>query len=230
VNPSLENGIVIVGAGIGGLSAAIRLAVAGKRVIVFEQNPQVGGKMGQIRQAGYRWDTGPSLITMRMVFDDLFRAAGRRLEDYLDLGPLEPLVHVIFADGTRLDVTHNLTEMLEQIRKIEPVDVEGYLAFLAYAARLYRIVSPLFIFDQPPRLSSLLKISPLEALRFDGLRTMSQAINRFVHSSHLHQLLGIFATYVGASPYQAPATLNVIAHVELNQGLWYPVGGVYQIA
>jgi phytoene desaturase len=221
---------LIVGAGIGGLSAAIHLAAAGKKVVVLEQNPQVGGKMGEIRQAGYRWDTGPSLITMRPVFEDLFRAGGHRLEDFLDLRPLEPLARVYFADGVRLDVTRSLPEMLEQIRRIQPTDVAGYLAFLAYVARLYRIVSPLFIFDQPPRLGSLLKVSPLDALRFDGLRTMSQAIGGFVHSAHLRQLLGIFATYVGASPYLAPATLNVIAHVELNQGLWYPAGGVYQIA
>jgi phytoene desaturase len=120
--------------------------------------------------------------------------------------------------------------MLDQIRSIDPRDVEGYLEFLAYAARLYRITAPLFIFDQPPRLSRLLSVPPWDALRFDGLRTMDRAIAGFVRSTELRQMLGLFATYVGASPFLAPATLNVIAHVEINEGLWYPSGGVYRIA
>ena len=83
--------VVVVGAGIGGLSAAIRLAAAGRRVVVVEQNATVGGKMNERRQDGFRWDTGPSVITMRHVFEELFAADGRRLEDYLTLLPVEPL-------------------------------------------------------------------------------------------------------------------------------------------
>jgi phytoene desaturase len=120
--------------------------------------------------------------------------------------------------------------MLEQLAAFGPAVAEGYLAYLAYAARLYRITSPIFIYDQPPRQASLRKVSISDALRFDGLRTMSRAIQGYVSSPHLRQVLGMFATYVGASPYLAPATLNVIAHVELNQGVWYPQGGVYRIA
>lgn len=222
--------IVVIGAGVGGLSAAIHLAAAGRRVVVLEQAGQVGGKMGEFRHAGFRWDTGPSLITMRPAFEGLFAAAGRRLEDYLDLQPVEPITRCFFADGKTLDLSRELPRLLEQLAQFGPAEAEGYLAFLAYAARLYRITSPIFIYDQPPRLSSLRRVSPADALRFDGLRVMSQAIAGFVRSPHLRQVLGMFATYVGASPYLAPATLNVIAHVELNQGVWYPRGGVYRIA
>jgi phytoene desaturase len=222
--------IVIIGAGIGGLSAAIQLAVAGKQVLVLEQNQAVGGKMGELRVGGYRWDTGPSVITMRHVLDDLFAVAGRNIGEYLNLRPVEPLTRYFYPDGTFLDVSRDLSHTLSQIQEIDARDEEGYLKFLAYAARLYRITNPVFIYDQPPGLGSLLKVSPLDAVRIDGLRTMSQAIDGFVRSPHLRQLLSRFATYVGASPYQAPATLNVIAHVELNQGVWYPEGGMYQIA
>ncbi len=222
--------IVVIGAGIGGLSAAIHLAAAGKRVIVLEQNEQVGGKMGEIRLSGYRWDSGPSLITMRYVFEDLFRAAGEKLENYLTLRPVDPLTRFFFPGGTVLDLSRDLPTMLEVLDRLNRRDVEGYLRFLAYAARLFRIVGPIFMFDQPPRLASLRRVSLLDVLRFDGLRTMNRAIDRQVHSPELRQALAMFATYVGASPFQAPATLNVIAHVELNEGLWYPVGGVYQIA
>jgi phytoene desaturase len=222
--------VVVIGSGIGGLSAAIYLAAAGREVIVLEQAGQVGGKMGEFRQAGFRWDTGPSLITMRGVFEDLFALAGRRLEDYLDLQSVEPITRCFFSDGTRLDLSRDLPRMLEQLAAFGPAEAVGYQAFLAYAARLYRITSPIFIYDQPPRLASLRKVSISDALRFDGLRTMSQAIQGFVSSPQLRQVLGMFATYVGASPYLAPATLNVIAHVELSQGVWYPQGGIYRIA
>ncbi len=225
-----EKDIIIVGGGIGGLSAAIHLAAAGRHVTLLEQNASVGGKMGEIREAGFRWDIGPSVITMRHVFEDLFTAAGRQMEDYLALLPVDPLTRSFYGDGTILDVTRDLPRMVEQIERLDERDIEGYLSFLAYTARLHRITGPTFIYNQPPSLRSVTQVSPLDALRIDGLRTMNQAIQHFVHSPHLRQLLGRFATYVGASPYRAPATLNVIAHVELNGGVWYPRGGVIEIA
>ncbi len=222
--------IVIIGAGIGGLSAAIRLAVAGRRVIMYEQNPTVGGKMSQVQMDGFRWDTGPSVVTMRHVFEDLFQAAGRRLDDYLNLVPVEPMTRYFYSDGVVFDVSSVLTKTLQQIEALDERDVEGYLRYLAYAARLHRITGDVFIYDQPPRLSSFTKVAVPDMIHVDAWRTMDQAIRSYVKSPHLRQLLGRFATYVGANPFRAPATLNVIAHVELNEGVWYPKGGVYSIA
>jgi phytoene desaturase len=222
--------IAIIGGGIGGLSAAIHLAAAGERVIVFEQNAQVGGKMGELRAEGFRWDTGPSVITMPHVFDALFATAGKRTADYLTLLPAEPLTRYFYRDGTVLDATRDLPRMIAQIEQIERRDVEGYLAYLTYAARLHRITGKVFIYDTPPTPASLFKVPLRDALRVDAMRSMDAAIRSFVRSLHLRQLLGRFATYVGASPYRAPATLNVIAHVELNGGVYYPRGGIYAIA
>lgn len=222
--------IIVIGAGIGGLSAAVRLAAAGRRVVVYEQNERAGGKMGQVTADGFRWDTGPSVITMRPVFEALFQVAGRRLDDYLTLLPVEPQTRYFYPDGTVLDATADLTRMLAQIERIDRRDVEGYLRYLAYAARIHRVTGPVFIYDQPPRPRSFLQVPLTEWLAADPLRTMDASIRRFVRSSHLRQLLGRFATYVGGSPYLAPATLNVIAHVELSGGVWYPRGGVYAIA
>ena len=222
--------VAIVGAGIGGLSAAIRLAAAGRRVAVYEQNAVVGGKMGQIVQDGFRWDTGPSVITMRPAFEELFAAAGRRLDDYLTLLPVNPLTRYFYRDGTVLDATGDLSRMAAQIERLDPRDVEGYLDFLEYAARLHRITGPVFVYNKPPTLRTFLGVPPADMLRVDPWLTMDQAIRRRVHSPHLRQLLGRFATYVGASPYAAPATLSVIAHVELTGGVWYPQGGIYAIA
>ncbi len=221
--------IVIIGAGIGGLSAGIRLAAVGQRVRILEKNGAIGGKMGQFRQDGFRWDTGPSVITMRHVFEELFAAAGRDLADYLTLLPVEPLTRYFYPDGVALDATRDLAAMAGQIAALEPRDVEGYLSYLAYAARLHRITGPVFIYDQPPTWRSFLRVPVQDWLKADGLRTMDGAIRQYVRSPHLRQLLGRFATYVGGSPYLAPATLNVIAHVEMTGGVWYPQGGIYQI-
>lgn len=226
----MSDPVVVVGAGIGGLSTAIRLAAAGRRVLIFEQNESVGGKMGQVCLDGFRWDTGPSVITMRHVLEDLFNAAGHRLEDYLTLRPVEPLTRYFYPDGTILDASRDLAKMAGQIARLDERDVEGYLAYLAYAARLHRITGPAFIYDRPPTWRSFTRVPLSDMLKVDAWRTMDTAIRSHVHSPHLRQLLGRFATYVGASPYQAPATLNVIAHVELTGGVWYPEGGVYSIA
>ncbi len=222
--------IVIIGAGVGGLSAAIRLAAQGKQVLVLEKNDHVGGKMSQHQAQGYRWDSGPSVITMLPVFEELFQAAGKDLADYLTLQPIDPLTRYFYPDGTQLDLYRDLAATLEQIEQIAPRDVDGYRRFLAYAAEIHRITGPVFIYDQPPQFSTLLKVRPGDMRRVDAMRTMQQAIESHVRSPYLRQLLGRFATYVGASPYLAPATLNVIAHVELNEGVWYPQGGIYSIA
>lgn len=221
---------IVIGAGIGGLSAAIRLQVAGHQVAIYEKNPIVGGKMYQIEADGFRFDTGPSVITMRHVFEDLFRAAGRNLEDYLQLEAVEPMTRYFYPDGFVLDATSDLRRMAEQIAEIDERDVEGYLAYLAYTAQIHRITGQVFIYDKPPTLESFSKVPIGDWLKADPFRSMNGAIQSFVKSPKLRQLLGRFATYVGGSPYIAPATLNVIAHVELTGGVWYPRGGIYQIA
>lgn len=167
---------------------------------------------------------------MRHVFEDLFTAAGQRLEDYLTFIPIEPLTRYFYPDGTVFDATNNLSEMTARIGALNERDVEGYLAYLAYAARIHRITGSVFIYDQPPRLRSFAKVPVQDWLKADPFRTMDASIRAHVKSPHLRQLLGRFATYVGGSPYEAPATLNVIAHVELNGGVWYPKGGIYAIA
>lgn len=222
--------VVVIGAGVGGFSAAIRLRLAGHEVTILEKNPIVGGKMYQLEQDGFRFDTGPSVITMRHVFEDLFAAAGRDMADYLTLEAVDPMTRYFYPDGIVLDATSNISEMAQQIEAINERDVAGYLGYLAYAAQIHRITGDVFIYNKPPTPSSFAKVPIWDWLKADPFRNMSGAINSFVKSDKLRQLLGRFATYVGGSPYLAPATLNVIAHVELTGGVWYPRGGIYQIA
>jgi phytoene desaturase len=226
----MSDPVIVIGAGIGGLSAAIRLAAAGRPVIIYEQNSFLGGKMGEVAEAGFRWDTGPSVITMRHVLEDLFAAVGRRLDDYLTLMPVEPTTRYFYPDGVVLDATRDLTRMVDQIAALDARAPEGYLAFLAHVTRQHRITGPVFLYSDPPTLRTLTQVPLRDILRVDVMRSMDAAIRHYIRSPHLRQLLGRFATYVGASPYQASAAFNVIAYVEMVGGVWYPRGGVYAIA
>ena len=222
--------IVVIGGGVGGLSAAIHLAAAGRPVRILEQNDTLGGKIAERREGGFRWDTGPSVLTMRDVLEDVFQVAGRRMEDDLRLRPIDPLTRYFFPDGLVLDVQGDSGATARRLEQLDPREGQAYLRYLAHAEQLFRITSPAFIYGDPPSLSSLVHFSPLDLLRIDSLRTMDQSIRRRVHTPHLRQLLDRFATYVGADPFRAPGTLNVIAHVELNRGIWFPEGGICRIA
>lgn len=222
--------VVIIGAGIGGLSTAIRLAHAGYSVTILEKNPRVGGKMYEYCESGFRWDTGPSVITMPHVIEELFNSVGRILNDYLTLLPVDPLTRYFYADGTVLNAHHNLDDMNAEIEKIASEDVDGFREYMRYAEEIHNVTGPVFIYDQPPTWRSFARVPIWDWLKADPFRTMSDAVNSYVQSPKLRQLLGRFATYVGGSPYIAPATLNVIAHVELEGGVWYPQGGIYSIA
>jgi len=229
-NTSSAAPIIVIGAGIGGLTTAIRLATAGLPVIVLEQQEQPGGKMGEVSADGYRWDTGPSVITMRPVIEELFESSGRKMTDYLNLQPVDPLTRYFFPDGTRIDVSSDLRAMAAELAQLGEQATEDYLAFLTYAARLHRITGPAFVYGPPPSPATLTQIAPHRFLQVDPWLTLDQAIQRRIRSPHLRQIMARFATYVGANPFQAPATLGVIAHIELTQGVWYPSGGIYQIA
>jgi len=226
----MSDPIVIIGAGVGGLSAAIHLAAASRQVTIYEKNSAVGGKMRHVAAGGFEWLTGPSVITMRHVFEDLFAKAGHRLEDYLTLVPVEPLTRYFYPDGTVLDISREIDRTLAQIAALNERDVEGYLGYLAYIARLHRVTGPLFTYSDPPTWRDLFRVPAGDALSVDVWRTLDGAARKRVRSPHLRQLLGRYATYAGASPYEASAAFSAAAHVELNGGVWYAKGGVYEIA
>lgn len=222
--------IAIIGAGIGGLSAAIASASSGQHVSIYEQLDRPGGKMGELHEAGFRWDTGPSVITMRHVFERLFRMAGRDFADYVELVPLNPITRYFWRDGLTLDAVANEDAMCAQIAAFAPVDADHYRRFLGYVRQLHDLIGEPFLYRNQPGLKDLFKLPVRDVLRIDALRTMHQAVQAYFRDPHLVQLFDRFATYNGSSPYQAPATLNVIAHVEMALGAWYPRGGVYAIA
>lgn len=227
----LDSPIIIVGGGLGGLAAAIHLAVQGQRVIVFEKNERVGGKLNLVQQAGYTFDTGPSLLTMPWVLRDLFAAAGQNLDHELTLLPNEPTCRYYWPDGTRFDAAQSLPLLAQEIKRIAPYDLVDFFRFMAYAGRIYQAVAEPFLLNPIDGLRMFMTPTLLyNAFAIDSFRTVDQAVRSFFRSPYLHQIFNRYATYTGSSPYQTPATFNLIAYVELVEGGWYIRGGMYELA
>ncbi len=223
--------VVIIGGGLGGLAAAIRLALQGRRVVLCEKNERLGGKLNLHQAAGYTFDTGPSLLTMPWVIRDLFAAAGRSIDDYLCLEQVEPACRYFWPDGVRFDAWQRLPQLIQEIERISPVDVPHFFQFLAHTARIYDAVAEPFLLRPFDGLREL--ITPTmarHALRIDALRSVDAAVRSFFRSPHLRQLFNRYATYNGSSPYLSPATFTLIAYIELAEGGWYVRGGMYQLA
>jgi phytoene desaturase len=223
--------IVIVGGGLGGLSAAIHLAARGRRVVLCEKNERVGGKLNIVAEEGYAFDTGPSLLTMPWVLRELFAVAGQRLEDELTLIQVEPTCRYRWPDGARFDSFQSLPLLIQEIARIEPRDVAGFFRFMAYAERIYRAVAGPFLLHPFDGLRDLLTLATLhDAWAIDPFRTVDQAVRGFFRSARLRQVFDRYATYNGSSPYRAPATFNLIAYIEFAEGGWYVRGGMYELA
>lgn len=222
--------VIVIGAGLGGLSAAIRLAALGFSVTILEKNENVGGKVNFVESGDYRFDTGASLLTMRHVLIELFEAADRRLEDYLELVLLEPICRYFWSDGTVFNASRNLPKTLKEIEKIEPLDVAGFEKFIADARRKYEVAERTFLahsLDDLPKLLRPRYAKDLAAI--SSWRTLDAHNRKHFSSPKMRQLFNRFATYNGSSPYQTPATFALIPFVEFGLGAWYARGGIYEI-
>jgi len=228
--PILKKKIAIIGAGIGGLSIACRLAKDGHEIHLFEKNAKVGGKLNEWTEKGYRFDTGPSLLTMTHVLEELFTYCQQDRKQYLNFSELSPLCRYFWEDGTQLDSYSEQEKALEEIRKFAPEDVQAYNEFLLYSKNIYDKTAPAFLESPLYEWSDLKSLKLTDVLKIDALQTMANSIDKRFKSTYLRQLFKRFATYNGSNPYKAPATLNVIAHVELSMGGYYVEGGMYTIA
>jgi phytoene desaturase len=226
--------VLVVGAGVGGLSAALHLAGRGLRVEVLEASDRPGGKLGVAVVDGVEVDTGPSVLTLPDAVDRALRAAGTSLAAELTLREPSPAFRYLYPDGATLDVHIRPDDTLASVeRALGPAAAAELAAFLAYARRIWEAAAPHFVYGPAPTVASLagLGLGALGALRgIDPLRTMWGAIRSRVRSPHLRALLARYATYNGSDPRRAPATLNCIAHVELAMGGYGVEGGMYEVA
>lgn len=221
---------VIIGGGLGGLATALRLAVAGWGVTICEQGPTFGGKMNRWECDGFRFDTGPSLITMPEVFGRLFSTCREELEDWVELQSVSPLAEYVFDDGTRFTYSTSLPDWLEVVRQLEPRDVDGFLRFMQLGARLFSLSRKTFLRRPPLALPDL---QSLKALRHLPLKNAwgnyHSTVAAHFKNPLLRQLFDRYPTYVGSSPYRSPATLAVIPYIEYAFGGWHIKGGLYKL-
>jgi phytoene desaturase len=222
--------IGVVGAGIGGLCAACELAKDGHQVTVYEKNEAVGGKMSEVLIDGFRFDTGPSLLTMPHLLDELFTYCGHRRQDYYQTLALDPLCRYVYPDGFQLNSYTDRSKALLEIEKISSTDTQAYLDFLEYASTLYQRTTNAFLLNPLADWADLKHVRWSDLLKIDAFTSVSDRVDAMFRSEHLRSFFKRFTTYNGSNPWKAPATLNVIPHIELNQGGYYVDGGMYRIA
>lgn len=218
---------VVIGAGLGGLAAAARLAHAGWRVQVFEQETSVGGRAQRLRFDGYDFDTGPTILLMPEVLQQLFADCGRRPEDYLKLQQLEPNYRAHFADGSAITMSSNLSQLTTELSRLDPRAPEQLQLFLSDTARFYRLARHQFIDRNFDQLTDF--ISPLQAMqlwRRGGLQKLYRFVSRYFDDPRLRMLFSFQSMYLGVSPFAAPAIYSLVAYMETALGVWYPSGGL----
>jgi len=215
----------------GGLAAAIRLSAQGFEVEVFEKNGQAGGRMGRLEADGFTFDTGPSLLLMTDTYRELFRFAGRDLEDYVNLIPLDGQYRVTFGDGDALTIRRMLPEMIRELERIEPGVTPRFYRFLEDACLKYRLGRSEFVerdFEGARDFFGLRNLRLL--LKTKALGNYYRSVSRFFDSDKLRQAFSLQTMYLGLSPFEAPAVYSLLPYTELAEdGLWFPEGGMYAL-
>jgi phytoene desaturase len=219
---------VVVGGGVGGLCAAIRLRAAGHRVTLLERNDVVGGKLAVRERDGFTFDIGPSLLTMPHWFDEVFRLAGTSIADELDLVRLDPQFRYSWPDGSSLTIPDGVDAAADAVEQFAPGEGVAFRRFLTRAQSIWDVSEHTFFagpMESPLALMRRMR-SPRDLITIDALRTLAARAATTFRDPRLVQWVGRYATYSGSSPFRAPATLACIPHLELAHGAWYPRGGL----
>jgi phytoene desaturase len=222
--------VTVIGAGLGGLSAAIHLRLAGHAVQILEKNAITGGRAGRLTLRGVRFDTGPTLLDYPWVFEELFQAAGRRLADYVELLPVEPMLTCCWSDGRRLTLSSRREELRAELERLEPGAGRALDRFFADAGEKFRIAfEKLIPRDAENPLRYFAALGWREWARTGLWRSMYGELGRFFRSRQIREALGCYAMYLGGSPFRLPGMFSLLPYGELAHGLWIPRGGMYAL-
>lgn len=225
---------IIVGSGIAGLAAAIRLAVQGIKVTILEANDFIGGKMNEWYHDGYRFDLGPSVFTMPKYVEDIFSLAGKKTEDYIDIIRPDLPFNYFFDDGLVLNFYADLEKLVEELATKTQDNEATIKRFLEDIQTKYELTDHVFLQNSLHIVSNYWNKEVLKGLvnfhKVEVFRSMDAANKRNFKDEHTRRLFNSFASYMGSSPFKAPGVLNVISHFQLNSGIFLPKGGMYSIA
>ena len=223
---------VVVGAGLGGLSAACHLAGRGHEVVVVDRESGPGGRAGVVEEAGFRIDSGPTVLTMVGLLEQTFAAAGAALEDHLTLRLLDPTYRACFPDGSELRVRPDRQEMVEEIRTFAGAgEAAAFERFCSWLGRVYLLELPHFIdrnYDSPLDLARD-PMALLRLVRLGGLRKLAPTVAGFFRDERLQRIFSFQSMYAGLSPYQALALYAVIAYMDSVAGVVFPRGGMHAV-
>lgn len=225
--PGRTDRVVVVGAGLAGLATALRLRGAGREVTVVERGPGPGGRAGRIEERGYALDTGPSVFTAPEVLADTLAAVGEKLDDRLELLPLETSYRAQYADGTHLDVHADPEAFAAEVAALcGPAEADSLRRYLADLAELYRLQLTTFIDRNLDSPLDLLGPELVQLARRGGFGRLSSHVGRYFADDRLRRLFSFQALYAGVSPFRAIAAYAVIAQLDIGAGVWHPVGGI----
>ncbi len=224
--------VLVIGGGLGGLSAAISLAQSGYDVSLYEKNNHIGGKLNRLDQDGFGFDLGPSILTMPQIFERLFAASGKSMKDYVRIEKLDHQWRSFFPDGNIIDLYEDLTDMLEKNPSLTQKDIREYQDLLDYSKTLYDMTDKTYFQHGVDRTREIMKHTGLfSAIKnFDLFSTVHGAIDKRISNEQFRDMLSYFIKYVGSSPYDAPAVLNMMIYMQHDQGVWYVPGGLNKLA
>lgn len=219
---------IVIGAGIGGIATAARLAKNGYDVTVLEKNETPGGRCNQIVRDGHRFDIGPTLFLMPEIWEDTFTALGEQMNENLDLTRIDPTYKVHFDDGLQLELTSNIGEMQTQLEKVEKTAFTGFLNYIAEGSKHYKMSVEKFVGRNFYNVFEYLSLGNLPLLfQLKALTKHYANVGNFFKDEHLKAAFTFQNMYLGLSPYDAPATYSLLQYTELAEGVWYPMGGMY---
>ncbi len=220
----MQQHISVIGAGFGGLSAAIRLAARGHRVEIFEKADQPGGKAYVIERNGYRFDAGPTVITAPFMFDDLWRVARRRREDYFELRPCQPYYRLFNKDGKHFDYSGDEEAIAQEIARFNPADVEGYRRFMASTRPIFE-KGFLELADKPfLNIGDMLRVAP-DLMRLQSYLSTYRYVSRFINDDFLRRCFSFHPLFIGGNPFDASSIYAMVHYLEREWGIHYAVGG-----
>lgn len=227
----MDKEVIIIGAGLSGIACALRLSASGYNVIVFEQNNDPGGKIYENRMRGYRFDTGPSLLTMPELVNDLLVAAKASYKP--DFVQLDIICKYFYSDGTKINAYKNPDDFAAEVEKKTGEDRNNVLNFLKKSRYLFDLTKQTFIFSPFKTFKNIFSWAAIKVLinfsALDAFKSMEGKNRQWFTDKRVEQLFNRYATYNGSNPYKAPATLNLIAHLEHNLGAYIPKKGMYNL-